>query len=111
MLEKLLSLPGFVYDVAGSWYYLGKWICKKCDLTDASDCAVMFQMCRTSGEPLEASFYFQKVRAYSDFALEIPYDPKKICAELSLLLDGLTDAEKKHLEHQIALVESEQTGL
>ena len=45
--------------------------------------------------------YFQKIRAFSDFALEIPYNPAQIQKDLSHLLTSLTDAEQKSLDIQI----------
>ena len=30
MLERLLKQPGFIYEINGSYYFLGKWICKEC---------------------------------------------------------------------------------
>ncbi|MFQ9495202.1 MAG: hypothetical protein ACLR08_12565 [Dorea longicatena] len=26
--ERLLKLPGFLYQIGSNYYYLGKWICK-----------------------------------------------------------------------------------
>ena len=78
LVEKLLTMPGFIYEVSGNYYYLGKWICKMCTDTDASDCVMMYQMCRRAGEEPDTNLYFQKIRAYSDFALEVPYNPIRI---------------------------------
>lgn len=107
MLEKLLTLPGFIYETDGTYYYLGKWICKECTNVDETDCVTMYQMCRTSGEAKEASFYFQKIRAYSDFALEIPYNPALIRENMEKLLAGLSENGQKNLEKQIQQVESD----
>ena len=38
MLETLLTLPGFIYQADGKYYFLGKWICKECTDVDATDC-------------------------------------------------------------------------
>lgn len=107
MLEKLLSLPGFIYEADESYYYLGKWICKECTNVDETDCVTMYQMCRSSGEMKEASFYFQKIRAYSDFALEIPYNPALIRENMEKLLASLSENGQKNLEKQIQQVESD----
>ena len=32
--ERLLKLPGFLYQIGSNYYYLGKWICKKCTHND-----------------------------------------------------------------------------
>ncbi len=101
MLKQLLSLPGFIYDLGGRYYYLGKWICKECTETDAADCAVMYAMCRNAGEDKEACYYFQKIRAYSDLSLEVPYDPEQIRTHMESLLDPLPDASLKKLETQL----------
>ena len=60
--ERLLKLPGFLYQIGSNYYYLGKWICKKCTDQDATDCVTMYQMCRTGGEEPETRTYFQKIR-------------------------------------------------
>lgn len=104
MLETLLSLPGFLYLADGKYYYLGKWICKECNDVDATDCVTMYQMCREAGEEKNASLYFQKIRAYSDFALEVPYNPEKIRSDMSSLLQGLSDQALTDLEKQAGLV-------
>lgn len=106
MLEKLLSLPGFVYQIGADYYYLGKWICKKCEDVNASDCVVMYQMCVNSGEEKEASMYFQKIRAYSDFALEIPYNAAQIKTDMETLLESLDETALQHLETQVARMEA-----
>lgn len=39
--ERILKLPGFLYQIGNNYYYLGKWICKKCTdqaATDVSPC-------------------------------------------------------------------------
>lgn len=107
MLEKLLTLPGFIYEADGAYYYLGKWICKECTNVDETDCVTMYQMCRAGDEEKEASFYFQKIRAYSDFALDIPYNPALIRENMEKLLAGLSENGQKNLEKQIQLVETD----
>ena len=44
LLEKLLKTPGFIYQIKGNYYFLGKWICKECTDTDATECVMMYQM-------------------------------------------------------------------
>ena len=61
MLEKLLTLPGFIYEADGAYYYLGKWICKECTNVDETDCVTMYQMCRAGGEEKDASFYLSLI--------------------------------------------------
>ena len=51
--------------------------------------------------------YFQKIRAYSDFALEVPYDPNKIRNDMALILDTLSEEEIKSLTQQVENVESD----
>ncbi|MDO4313082.1 MAG: hypothetical protein Q4C52_08340 [Eubacteriales bacterium] len=102
MLEQLLSLPGFVYDLGGKYFFLGKWICKECTDVDATDCAYMYAMSREAQEEKESSYYFQKLRAYSDFALEVPYDPVRIRKNMEALLETLPEAVSRKLESQIS---------
>ena len=42
-LETLLKLPGFLYEVNGHYYYLGKWICKECTEIEATDCVSIYR--------------------------------------------------------------------
>ena len=107
MLETLLGLPGFINQAGGTYYFLGKWICKECTDVDATDCVAMYQMCRDAKEEKEASLYFQKIRAYSDFALEIPYDPEKIRTGIQSLLDSLSPEAAASLEKQIRQVQED----
>ncbi len=107
LMEKLLNSPGFLYEISGDYYYLGKWICKKCTNTEAADCVVMYRMCRMNQEEPDTSLYYQKIRAYSDFALEIPYDPQKIRSNMASLLEQLTDQEHSELEKQYQNMEED----
>ena len=105
--ERLLKLPGFLYQIGSNYYYLGKWICKKCTDQDATDCVTMYQMCRTGGEEPETRTYFQKIRAFSDFALEVPYNPGKIADDMKTLLEGLSEDETDKLVKQIDCLEED----
>ena len=51
MIEQLLSQPGFIYEINGKYYFLGKWICKECTEVDACDCVMMYNMCRRTKQP------------------------------------------------------------
>ena len=102
MLEKLLSQPGFIYEIDGAYYFLGKWICKESLDVNANDFVFMYQMCRRSNDEAETNIYFQKIRACADFALEIPYNPVQIRTDMEAILNGLSDSQKESLEKQIA---------
>lgn len=102
MLEQLLSLPGFLYHLDNKFYFLGKWICKECKDTDATDCVYMYEMCRNANDVKETRYYFQKLRAYSDLALEIPYNPEKIRHNMTHLLNSLTESGADKLNAQIS---------
>ena len=101
--------PGFLYQIGSNYYYLGKWICKKCTDQDATDCVTMYQMCRTGGEEPETRTYFQKIRAFSDFALEVPYNPAKIADDMNMILESLSEKETTGLLEQIAHLEEDVT--
>lgn len=105
--ERILKYPGFLYELSGSYYFLGKWICKECTDVDASDCAFMYRMSRNAGEDNETNMYFQKIRAYADFALEIPYNPAKIKEDLNALLKKLSDAGTDSLQKQLDCFEED----
>lgn len=101
MLEQLLKQPGFIYEMNGKYFFMGKWICKECTDVSACDCVFMYQMCRRSKEEPDTNMYFQRIRAYSDFALDIPYNAAKIREDMAELLQGLSKNESKMLEKQI----------
>lgn len=107
LLERLLHLPGFVYQSGDHFYFLGKWICKECTDVNITDCLAMYQMCRTSEEEPDTNLYFQKLRAFSDFALEIPYNPAKIQDDMSTIIDSLSAAEATALERQVQCFEED----
>ena len=96
------AIPGFLYDIEGRYYYLGKWICKECTDTEATDCVTMYHMCRNGHEEPDTNLYFQKIRAFSDFALDIPYNPAQIEENMAALTAALTDAHRESLARQIA---------
>lgn len=105
--EKILNLPGFLYEVNGMYYYLGKWICKECPDTDAADCAVMYRMCRNGREEPDTNLYFHKIRAYSDFALEVPYNAVKVKEDISFLFDAIPENSLNSLETQVLQFEED----
>ena len=76
---------------------------------DATDCVAMYQMCRTGGEEPETRTYFQKIRAFSDFALEVPYNPAKIADDMNMILESLSEKETTGLLEQIAHLEEDVT--
>ena len=75
----------------------------------ATDCVTMYQMCRTGGEEPETRTYFQKIRAFSDFALEVPYNPAKIADDMNMILESLSEKETTGLLEQIAHLEEDVT--
>lgn len=105
--ERLLKLPGFLYQIGNNYYYLGKWICKECTDQDATDCVTMYQMCRAGGEEPETNSYFQKLRAFSDFALEVPYNPGKIKEDMTAILESLSEAQMEKLIEQVDHLEED----
>ena len=105
--ERILKLPGFLYQIGNTYYYLGKWICKECTDQDATDCVTMYQMCRAGGEEPETNTYFQKLRALSDFALEVPYNPGKIKADMNTILENLSNVQLAALTEQVEHLEED----
>lgn len=99
--ERLIKQPGFLYQIGNTYYYLGKWICKECKDIEATDCVMMYEICRSAGEESETGMYFQKIRAHSDFALDIPYNSIKIQDDITSLIERLSNDEKKNLENQL----------
>lgn len=101
LLEEFKKNPGFVYRIGTDYYYIGKWICKPCIDEAVTDCHAMYEMCTGAGETVNAAFYFQKLRAYSEFALDIPYNPAKILEDQTALLDTLSDSDIQSLTEQL----------
>ena len=105
LLEKLLRYDGFVYKINGRFYFLGKWICKEvCDL-DITDCQMMFEMDMKSQDLSDAGLYFNKLRAYSDFALVPPCNPALTKEKMTALLSDLDEHTLQLLSELIELFE------
>ena len=102
MVTEILKAPGFLYQISGKYFYLGKWICKECTDVQATDDAFMYDMCRKEQEEPNTNMYFQKLRAHADFALEIPYNPVKIKADIEDIVNNLSEAQAANLEKQFA---------
>ena len=105
--DQLLKLPGFIYEIEGKYYFLGKWICKECADTQATDSVVMYQMCRAGKEEPDTNMYFQKIRAFSDFALEVPFNPAKLKEDMAAVTGGLSEASLNSLKAQVQSFEED----
>ena len=68
---------------------------------------MMYEMARSAGEFGETAFYFNKLRAYSDFALEIPYNPALIRQNMTEIIESLSEAAAQRLEKQIQNLEED----
>lgn len=101
LLEEFKKNPGFVYRIGTDYYYIGKWICKPCTDEAVTDCHAMYEMCIQAKEQANAALFFQKLRAYSEFALDIPYNPAKILQYQTALVEALSDADIQSLTDQL----------
>lgn len=101
------SYPGFVYQIHSEYYFIGKMICEKCpaDQVDVTDCHFMYELAWDTQNVPEIQLYFQKLRAYSDFALKPPYHAVAVKEAQAALLDCLDPDAKKALCEQISRVE------
>ena len=99
------SRPGFLYRIGSNYYYLGKWICQKCEDRDATDSHYMLELAYKECNPADLNLYFQKLRAYSDFALVPPLDKQKVYNSQDLLLDSLTEDQTADLQSQLRIFE------
>lgn len=108
LLEELLQSPGFVYRIGTAHYFLGKWICKKVEDTEVTDCRAMYEICSSAKEDDGTELYFQKLRAYSDFAVVPPYDPASLRREMESLLLLLDETAQKDLQGQIRQFETDR---
>ena len=100
LLTALKKSPGFVYQIGSKHYFLGRFICKECSDAEITDTHMMYDVCSSANEMQNAAFYFNKLRAYSDFALEAPFNAVKLNADLTVLVDSLSAFEKQSLEKQ-----------
>lgn len=98
--QQLLNAQGFLYQVGPKYYFLGKWICSLSEEVSVSDCLYMFHLFWEEKNHDEARFYFLKLRACCDFALEIPYNPQKIESSLDHLLSQSSSEDLASLEQQ-----------
>ncbi len=105
LLEKLSRYDGFVYQVNGHFYFLGKWICKEVFEPEITDCQIMFEMNMKSSDIQDAGLYYHKARAYSDFALVPPCNPALTQSQLKELLSTLDEKELESLNEQVSLFE------
>ena len=101
LFQKLKVYPAFIYKLAGKYYFAGRWLCKECTDLDATDCCEMFMMFGHREPNQDSALYFNKVRAYSDFALEVPCDPAGAEAAIKELLDTLGDSDIQSLAKQL----------
>lgn len=101
-----ISRPGFLYRIGSEYYYLGKWICLKCENTDASDTHFMYELSLKEKHSPELNLYFQRLRAYSDFALIPPFNAAAVRDSQDRLLESLSDIQQEDLKRQIESFQS-----
>lgn len=106
LFNKLKVYPAFIYKLGNKYYFAGRWICKECTELDATDCCEMFLMFSHREPNQDSALYFNKVRAYSDFALEVPCNPAASEAAVKELLDGLSESELEKLARQVEAYEN-----
>ena len=70
--QDFKSRPGFLYRTGERYYYLGKWICLECTDYEVTDSLYMYELAYKEHNLSDLNVYFQKIRAYSDFALVPP---------------------------------------
>ena len=68
---------------------------------------MMYHMCRNNHEEPDTNMYFQKLRAFSDFALEVPCNPAKTKEDLTALVNGLSAEDLTKLQEQVAFFEED----
>lgn len=98
-----VSRPGFLYRIENHCYYLGKWICLECTDYEVTDCLYMFELAHREHNLQDLNLYFQKLRAYSDFALVPPLDKDGVYRSLDILLNGMTDTQIEDLKKQLQI--------
>lgn len=101
LFQKLKTYPGFIYKIGTQYFFLGRWLCKECTELNATDCCEMFLMFDHNTPNQDTSLYFNKVRAYSDFALEVPCNPAASEAGIKKILEALSETELQNLNSQV----------
>lgn len=103
LLEEFLQQPGFIYEIDGKYYFLGKWICKECTELDATDSSIyVSDVPEPARRKRNKHVISRKSAAYSDFALEVPYNPEKIKSDMQAILETLSDENTAALSEQLA---------
>lgn len=102
LFRKLKNYPGFIYKLGMEYHFMGRWLCKPCTEQDATDSCEMYLIFDHKEPNQDAALYFGKLRAYSDFALEVPCNPAASEAGIKAVLEGLSESELKDLALQVA---------
>ena len=106
--KKLLKTPGFIYQIKGNYYFLGKWICKECTDTDATDCVMMYQMLQGKDRKNQIPIcIFKKYGLTAILLWRFLMIRIKIRSDMALILDTLSEEEIKSLTQQVENVESD----
>lgn len=100
MIEQLLSQPGFIYEINGKYYFLGKWICKECTEVDACDCVMMYNMCRSSNEKNETASIFRKCVPTAILHWKFHIILTQVRSDMEALLDSLSESALSRLQAQ-----------
>ena len=66
---------------------------------------MMYHMCKNNHEEPDTNIYFQKLRAFSDFAVEVACNPAKRKEDLTALVNGLSTEDLTKLQEQVAFFE------
>ena len=67
----------------------------------------MYEMYQNTDEENELALYFNKIRTYSDFALDIPHNPILIRKNLEDLITNLSDNSLNTLALQLDRVQKD----
>ena len=103
--QDFKSRPGFLYRTGERYYYLGKWICLECTDYEVTDSLYMYELAYKEHNLSDLNVYFQKIRAYSDFALVPPFNKDEVYRAQDLLLDSLNEEHTEDLRRQIGMYE------
>lgn len=103
--QDFKSRPGFLYHTGERYYYLGKWICLECTDYEVTDSLYMYELAYKEHNLSDLNVYFQKIRAYSDFALVPPFNKDEVYRAQDLLLDSLNEEHTEDLRRQIGMFE------
>ncbi len=107
--ERILKLPGFSLSDREQIIILENGSARNAPTRLPLIVSPCIRCAALEKKNLKQILIFKKLRAYSDFALEVPYNPSKIAADMKAILESLSDEQLHNLTEQIDHLEEDIT--